>query len=184
MLRTILLVLAALVIAFVAYVAVKPAHYTVARSAVIPAAPEAIFPHINNLKNWDAWSPWAKKDPNATISFDGPDDGVGASFTWDGNAEVGKGKMTIVESRANERVGMKLEFMEPMTADADSAMELVPEGGGTKVIWTLSGRHSFFDRAMCTLMGVDVDSAVGPEYEKGLANLTAVVAAAAAGADP
>ncbi len=47
----------------------QPDEFAITRSALISAAPDAIFPHVNNLRKWQAWSPWAKRDPNAHNSF-------------------------------------------------------------------------------------------------------------------
>ncbi|MGE3914472.1 MAG: SRPBCC family protein, partial [Hyphomicrobiaceae bacterium] len=143
---------------------------------VIAAPPEAVFANINDFHNWDAWSPWAKRDPNAKATFSGAPAGKGAVLGWSGNSDVGEGSMTIVESRPAQAVGIKLAFAKPMQGEADAAFALKPEGSGTHVTWTLNGRSSFIDRAICTLMG-GMERILGPDYEKGLANLKAVTEA-------
>lgn len=175
MLKRVLLVTAAIVAAFLAYVAYLPANGTITRSAVLAAPPEAIFPHINTLKSWDAWSPWAKLDPNAKNSFEGPESGVGSVFHWDGNDEVGAGKMTIVESQPSQHVKLALAFERPMVATNVTDFALQPEAGGTRVTWTMSGERPFWTRAICVLLGAD--AMVGGMFEKGLASLGAIAAA-------
>ena len=116
MLKTILIglaVLAALVAGFCAVAALQPSELYIERSALISAPPAVVFAHVNDLHEWQEFSPWAKRDPAAKIAFEGPAAGTGASFTWDGNAEVGAGRMTIVESRPNELVRFRLDFLEP-----------------------------------------------------------------------
>jgi uncharacterized protein YndB with AHSA1/START domain len=169
MLRTIFIALVAALAAFLVFVAVQPASGTVTRSAVLAASPDVIFPHINSLKKWDAWSPWAKLDPNAKNSFDGPETGVGSAMAWDGNNEVGMGKMTIVESDANKRVKYRLDFQKPMTGTSTAEFTLQPEATGTRVTWTMTGERPFMARVICTIMGVD--RIVGGMFEKGLVNL-------------
>jgi hypothetical protein len=169
MFKKILLLLSAIIIAFLGYVAVLPPIGVVERSATIAAPADKIFPHINNLKKWDAWSPWAKLDPNAKSSFSGPEQGMGAVFAWDGNMDVGKGQMTIVESKPNESLKIKLDFTSPTVQSNDVYFVLQPEGDGTKVTWTMSGERSFVDRIFCTLFRVD--ATVGAMYEKGLESL-------------
>src|SRR5690242_13708909 len=82
----------------------QPDEFRISRSAIIPASAEQIFPHVNELHKWDAWSPWAKLDPNAKNSFKGPAAGVGAIMRWQGNNKVGSGSMTVTDSKPNELV--------------------------------------------------------------------------------
>ena len=177
MLKKLFILLAAIVIAFLAYVAMQPADYRVARSTEIAAAPEAIFPHVNSIKKFDVWSPWSKIDPNAVMTYEGPEAGKGAVGKWKGNADVGEGVMTIVESQPARDVKMKLDFVSPFTATADSAFHLEPAGPNTKVTWEMTGRHDFLMRAMCILMRHSVDDEIGGKYEEGLANLKKLVEA-------
>ena len=102
MLKKILIGLAVVIVVFLIVIALQPSTYSVTRSATIAAAPEAVFPHVNELKKWAAWNPWEKIDPNMKLTYEGPEAGVGASYSWAGNNEVGEGKMTITESKANE----------------------------------------------------------------------------------
>lgn len=175
MLKKILLAIAAIVVAFLAYVAYLPSNGTIVRSAVLAAPPEAIFPHISTLKKWDAWSPWAKLDPNAKNTFEGPESGVGSVFRWDGNNDVGAGKMTILESKPNEHVKLQLDFERPMASLSYADFNLQPEGSGTRVTWTMSGESTFFTRAICLLLRAD--AMVGKMFEQGLQSLGTVAAA-------
>lgn len=161
--------------AFLAYVAYLPAHGTITRSAVLAAPPEAIFPHINTLKKWDGWSPWAKLDPNAKNTFEGPDSGVASVFRWDGNSDVGAGKMTILESQPNQHVKIELDFEKPMAGKSIADFTLQPEAGGTRVTWSMSGERPFFARAICVLLRAD--AMVAGMFDKGLASLGTVAAA-------
>lgn len=173
MLKKILIALVVIIAAFAVYVALLPSHYSLARSIVIAAPPDAVFSQINDFRRWDAWSPWAKLDLTAKTEFRGPQSGKGSEFHWAGNEKVGVGSMTIVESRPSELVGIRLAFVKPFEGQSDVALTLKPDGAGTRVTWALSGEQSFIERAMCTLMG-GMERILGPEYEKGLANLKAV----------
>jgi hypothetical protein len=75
-----------------------------------------VFAQVNDFHNWEAWSPWAKLDPAAKATFEGPHPGKGAIFRWAGNEEVGEGSMTITESRPSELIKIKLEFLKPFEA--------------------------------------------------------------------
>jgi hypothetical protein len=69
------------------------------------------FRHASSatLRKWEAWSPWAKLDPTAKSTLEGPSAGVGAVFAWSGNNQIGEGRMTITDSRPNELVRFRLE---------------------------------------------------------------------------
>ncbi len=175
MLKKILLALVLVVLGFAAYVAMLPGEFRVQRSGKIGAPPDKVFALVNDLHKWDAWSPWAKLDPNAKNGFEGPEAGAGASFNWDGNDEVGAGKMTIVESKPNDLVRLKLEFTRPMHGRNDTEFTFKPDNaGGTLVTWTNSGYNDFIGRAVCLFM--DMDKMMGGMFEKGFANMNEFVA--------
>ena len=114
MLKKIHIALAIIVVAFLIIVALQPAEYRVVRSAAVTALPDVVFAQINDFHKWEAWSPWAKMDPNAKSSYEGPMAGVGAKMSWAGNMKVGEGSMTIIESQPNNLVRFRLDFLKPM----------------------------------------------------------------------
>jgi hypothetical protein len=154
-------------------VSTKPDQFFVERSGVMNAAPEKIFPHINTMKLWQDWSPWAKMDPNCKISYEGPEAGIGNAHIWDGNDKVGCGKLTIIESDPHKHIGMNLEFTRPFKCNNKVDFDLIPEGNMTKVIWKMNGKNNFMGKLMCIFM--DMDKMVGSDYEKGLASLKKIV---------
>jgi hypothetical protein len=182
MLKKILLVLAALVVLFLVVVALQPAEYRVTRSAVVPAAPAEVFAKVNDFHNWEAWSPWAKLDPAVRNTFQGPPAGTGAIFAWTGNDKVGEGRMTLIESRPDQLVRIKLEFIKPFASVCDTEFTFRPEGQGTSVTWTMAGRNGFVEKAFCLFM--NMDKLVGGDFERGLANLKTAVEAKAAPPKP
>src|SRR5438045_1190045 len=151
-LKIALLVVGILVIAFVIIVATRPADFRVTRSTTIAAPPDSIFAQVNDLHNWQAWSPWAKLDPNAKMTYEGPAAGIGAGYTWDGNKEVGAGRMTITESQPGERVGLKLEFLKPFKATNGTEFTFKPAGNGTTVTWSMYGKNNFMFKAVSLFM--------------------------------
>jgi hypothetical protein len=154
-------------------IAIQPAQYTITRSAKMNAAPEAVFDQINNFHNWEAWSPWAKRDPAAKNTFEGPDAGTGAVFSWAGNAEVGEGRMTITESRPHEQIRIRLDFIKPFASTANTEFSFTPEDNQTAVTWTMSGNNNFIGKAICMFM--NMDKMIGGDFEAGLAGIRSVV---------
>jgi Polyketide cyclase / dehydrase and lipid transport len=178
MLRKILLVVVAVVAVFALVVAVQPSEFRIARSATIAAPPPEVFAQVNDFHRWQDWSPWAKLDPAAKATFEGPVAGEGAIFRWAGNSEVGEGSMTLTESRPSELVRIKVDFVKPMAGTSHNVFTFTPQGGSTGVTWTMSGRNdNFFAKAVCMFM--NPDKMLGDYFEKGLANLKAVSEAAA-----
>ena len=172
MLPIILLAVAVVIVAFVILVATRPSQFHVTRRGAIHAPPEVVFPQINNLHNWQAWSPWAKLDPAAKNSYDGPLEGVGSSFAWAGSNKVGEGRMTITESQPYELVRFRLEFLKPFKATNVAEFTIQPEGGQTVVTWSMSGTNNFISKAVGLFM--DCDKMCGGFFEKGLADMKAI----------
>jgi len=173
MLVKMLLGVAVAVVALVVYVATRPAEFSVTRSASFAAPAPAVFAQVNELRKWKAWSPWAKKDPNAKETYDGPAAGAGSSMAWAGNKDVGEGRMTIVESRPNELVRFKLEFFKPFAATNSAEFAFKEAAGRTAVTWTMRGHNGFIGKAMCLVF--DMDRMVGGDFEQGLEGIRAIV---------
>jgi uncharacterized protein YndB with AHSA1/START domain len=174
MFKKILIGLVLLVIVAVIVVAVQPAVYRIERSATINAPPAEVFPHVNDFHKWEAWSPWAKLDPAAKNTFEGPAAGKDAIFKWTGNDKVGEGSMTILESQPPELVRIKLAFIKPF--EDTCTTEFAFKGDDkTTVNWSMYGTRGFVNKAICLFM--DMDKMVGGSFEEGLANLKAVVEA-------
>ena len=108
-LKKILLGLVLIVLVLVVAILLQPTEFRVVRSATMSAPPSEVFPQVNDFHNWDAWSPWAKLDPEMKVTYDGPAAGEGAAYAWVGNDEVGEGRMTVIQSKPNELVGIKLD---------------------------------------------------------------------------
>lgn len=173
MLNIILIALAVLVIGLLIAAARQPDEFRITRSLLIPVPASAIFPHINNLHKWEAWSPWAKLDPNAKNTFEGPEEGAGSKMSWAGNNKVGVGSMTITESKANESIQFQLDFLKPMKASNKAEFTFQPDGNQTQVTWSMSGTNNFMAKLIGLIM--NCDKMVGGQFEQGLASLKAVV---------
>lgn len=155
----------------------RPDDYTVTRSLEMAAPPAVAFAQVNDFHRWDAWSPWAKLDPNQKTTFGGAEAGTGATYAWDGNDDVGAGKMTIADSSPDSKVKIKLEFLRPFPSNSDITFSFEPAGTGTKVSWTMEGHNNFVSKLFGVF--VSMDAMVGKDFEKGLAQMKTVAEAAA-----
>jgi uncharacterized protein YndB with AHSA1/START domain len=172
MLKKIFLGLVVIIAGLAGYVALQPSDFRITRSATVAAPPAAVFEHVNDFHKWEAWSPWAKLDPNAKAIFEGAPAGKGAVFKWAGNSEVGEGTMTVTESQPGELVRINLEFVKPMPGTSTAEFTFKPQGDQTAVTWSMYGQNNFLSRAICLVM--NQDKLVGGYFEKGLASLKAV----------
>ncbi len=157
---------------------ILPSHVHVEREAFIAATPDTIFPLVSDFNRWEDWSPWASKDPNASMKINGT--GVGQVMTWSSeNPEVGSGSQEIVELVADQRLKTHLEFGDRGRADATFVME--PTANETLVTWALDidmrEGVPIWQQPISTYMGFFMDSMMGPEYEAGLQNLKAIAEA-------
>ena len=168
-------ILAVAVVAVLVLAAMKPDETVITRSATMNAPPERPFEQVNNLQNWGAWNPWAKMDPHQKITFSGPEAGVGARFAWSGNNKVGEGNIEIIESEPSERLKIRLEFLKPMAATNTAEFTFTPEGSGTRMTWSMICQGTFMAKVFTVFM--DMDKMVGPEFEKGMADIKAIVEA-------
>ena len=153
----------------VVVVSMKLSEFRYTRSALIGAAPAVLFEQINDLRKFQTWNPWAKIDQECKTIFAGPSTGVGSSFTWVGNKNVGEGTMTIIESRPEELVRCRMEFRKPMQATNVAEFAFKPDGNKTLMTWAMSGTNGFFGKAFGLV--VNCDKMVGGQFEKGLESL-------------
>ena len=172
MLKKVFIVLLVLFVGFLVFVSLRPAEFEVTRSAVVEAPVEEVFPHVNNLKNWEAWSPWAKLDPEAVNTYEGPEEGEGAAFGWSGNSDIGEGKITITESKPNELIQFQLEFIRPFKSTCTTRFAFEPQDDQTSVTWTMQGHNNFMGKLIGLFM--DYDAMIGRDFEAGFANLKKV----------
>jgi len=173
MAKKILIGIVILVIVFVIIVAIQPPQYRVVRTTAIAAPQTAVFEQVNDLHKWEAWSPWAKLDPGMKQTYEGSPAGTGAIYHWSGNNKVGEGRMTILESRANDLVRIKLDFIKPFASTADTEFSFKPDANQTAVAWSMAGKKNFMSKAFGLF--VNMDKMIGGDFEKGLAQLKSLV---------
>ncbi|OJT24137.1 polyketide cyclase [Archangium sp. Cb G35] len=167
MLKKILLGVVGIIVALCGVIAMQPATYTVQRSATFKAAPDITFALVNDFHNWGGWSPWDKLDPNQKTTFEGAATGVGAKYGWSGNDQVGEGRMEIEESKSNELVRIKLEFIRPFASTSPTTFTFSPAAEGVTVTWKMDGTNDFMGKAFSLF--VNMDAMLGADFDKGLA---------------
>ena len=170
---TVVVVLVVLVAALLGYAALKPDAFRVQRSVSIKAPPEAVFPLINDFHRWTTWSPYEKRDPEMKRIYSGAADGQGTVYEWQGNGNVGAGRMEILDTSAPAKITIKLDFIKPFEGHNTAEFTMDAQGDSTNVTWAMDGPQSYTMKVMSVFL--NMDTMIGKDFEDGLANLKALV---------
>ena len=163
-------VVLAIAIAIVLFLAsTKPDTFSVQRAAAMKAPPETIFALINDFHQWGKWSPWEHKDPAMQRTFSGAQSGKGSVYAWDGNKNVGSGRMEILEASAPSKIVIKLDFFKPFEGHNTAEFTMLPQGDGTNLTWAMHGPPPFMSKVMQVF--INMDNMIGKDFAIGLANL-------------
>jgi hypothetical protein len=149
--------------------ATKPDTFSVQRATTVRAPAEKIFALINDFHRWGTWSPYEARDPAMKRSYSGPANGVGAVYGWDGNNNVGAGRMEILETSSPAKIVIKLDFFKPFEGHNTAEFTILPQGDATDVRWVMHGPAPFMSRLMQVF--INLDRMIGKDFEIGLANL-------------
>lgn len=172
MLSGIVIAVVVVIAAVLIVAAIRPGAFEVKRSIAINASPERVFPLIDDFNDWRTWSPYETKDPDMQRAFSGSPSGKGAVYAWDGNNQVGKGSIEIVESVPPSRITIKLDMLKPIEGHNIVNFTLQPQGSGTQVTWAMRGSYPLISRLIGLF--VNMDRMIGGDFETGLASLKAV----------
>jgi uncharacterized protein YndB with AHSA1/START domain len=171
MLKKIALAVTVIIIVILGMAAMKPDTFTVKRVIAIKAPPEKIAPLVTDFHQWASWSPWEHLDPAMKRTFSGAPAGKGAIYEWEGNKDVGKGRMEVLDAATPAKTVIKLDFLQPFESHNVTEFTLVPQGEMTQVTWDMTGPMPFISKIMSVF--VSMDSMIGKDFEKGLANMKA-----------
>ncbi len=149
--------------------ATKPNTLRVQRATSIKAPADRIFPMINDFRQWRTWSPYENKDPAMNRTYEGAGSGKGAVYAWDGNNNVGSGRMEILEAAVPSKITIKLDFFKPFEGHNTAEFTMLPQGDVTNLTWTMFGPAVFMSKVMQVFM--NLDHMIGRDFETGLANL-------------
>ena len=173
MLNIILIAIVISILVLLLLAAKQPADFKYSRSETMNASDKNIFEHLNDLHKVNAWSPWVKLDPNLVQTYSGEPYGVGAVYEWEGNSRVGKGRMTIVQSKPNTLVRTKLEFIKPIAATNVGEFKVEWDGKKSTVYWSMEGKNAFIGKIMGLFM--NMEKMIGDQFSQGLSDLTKIV---------
>ena len=162
-------VLAIAIAAVLVLAATKPNTLRVQRAITINSPADRIFPLINDFHQWVTWSPYENKDPAMKRTYSGADSGKGAVYAWDGNKNVGSGRMEILDTSVSSKIVIKLDFFKPFEGHNTAEFTMLPQGDVTNLTWVMHGPAVLMTRVMQVF--INLDHMIGRDFEAGLANL-------------
>jgi hypothetical protein len=171
MLKLILLVVIGLIAIVLIYAATRPDTFHVERAIDIKAAPESIFPLINDFHQWESWSPY-NKDPAMKNTYSGAGSGKGARYAWEGNKEVGQGEISITDAVSPRQIEFELHMIKPFEGRNHVVISIDAKGDTSTVTWALEDKHTYFMKVMSLFL--NLDKMIGGDFERGLAKLKRV----------
>lgn len=172
MIKKIALAVVLILVIILGLAAMQPDSFSVKRQIAIKAPPEKIVTLISDFHHWGSWSPWEHLDPNMKRTLSGASAGKGAIYEWQGNDDVGAGRMEITGLAMPTKVDIKLDFLKPFESHNTTEFVLTPQGDTTTVTWNMTGPMPFISKIMCVF--VSMDKMIGKDFEKGLATMKAV----------
>ncbi|WP_029581745.1 SRPBCC family protein [Bradyrhizobium sp. URHD0069] len=149
--------------------AIKPNTFSVRRATMVKAPPEKIFAVINDFHQWGTWSPYEHKDPAMKRTYSGAESGKGAIYAWEGNKNVGSGRMEVLDASAPSKIVIKLDFFTPFEGHNTAEFTMLPQGDATNVTWLMHGPAPLMSKVMQVF--INLDNMIGKDFETGLANL-------------
>lgn len=171
--RKLLIGLVAVVLVFLGYVSTRDGTFLYARSGVINASAEEIYPYLSSFKMASQWSPYEKKDPTLKRTFLGADGEVGSVMEFDGNSDVGAGRLEFLKIVPTQLVELKLTMTKPIHAENLIQYKLTPEGAGTRFTWSMSGDGGYLTKLVSVF--IDCEKMIAGDLDQGIANLKTLV---------
>jgi effector-binding domain-containing protein len=172
-LKIVISVIVGLIVLMIAIGFALPDRAHIERSILVQAKPQVVYAVVNGFKQFRKWSPWEDLDPNAVQTLSGPIWGVGAQQAWSSeDPNVGSGSQEIIATEPDRSVTVRLVFS-GFDSENTSIHHLSPEGEGTRVVWSYDS--VFHGNLLGRYFGLMLDKMLGPDYEKGLNRLKALV---------
>lgn len=144
-----------------------PREVTIERSMATDAPVETILEFAAGNASYQAFNPFKDSDPNLQIDLFGPASGVGSGFHFDSKDGAGT---IVIEQVSADAVHYQLD-LGPMGAPTQT-ISVAQGANGNTITWQMEMDMGL--NPIARVMGLFMDGMVGPSFEKGLQNLSAV----------
>jgi uncharacterized protein YndB with AHSA1/START domain len=116
-----------------------PKEFTVSRSITVNAPVDRVFDQVNDLRNWEKWSPWKRMDPMMEMTFSNPPVGQGAYYKWvSKDKHLGSGTLTLARVTNYEQIVTALHSDD--WGDSNATFNFGNKGKEVEVTWTMTNR--------------------------------------------
>jgi effector-binding domain-containing protein len=122
---------------------ISPKKMVLSESITMDAPAHMIYNQVIDFKKWNSWSPWSKLDSTAIFTYSKRSSGVGARYSWKGNADIGEGSQKILGTDPDKSINTSLEF-NGMSGTSLSNWTFESVGDKTEVTWDFEGAESGF----------------------------------------
>lgn len=174
-LKTIGIVVLGVLVLFLVLCLFLPKDVHTEGTTYIKAPEKVIFDQVNNMKNWENWSPFLELDSTMENIYEGPESGVGSVMKWT-SKNSGNGIQTVVESIPHSFIKTELDFYEQ--GKAVSVWTFSREGDSTRVSWSTDMLDLSYPFGR--FLGLFMNGMMQKMYNQGFAKLKAFAEAAPA----
>jgi uncharacterized protein YndB with AHSA1/START domain len=154
-----------LILGLILFSFLLPSEVSVSRSIVVNAPVDRVFDQINDLRNWEKWSPWKRMDPSMVMTFSNPAVGQNAFYKWESqNKHMAKGTCTLSRVVPNEEIVTALEFEN--RDQSSSTFKFAHKGDGIEVTWSM--HHHVGMMPWSKFGGLMMRTALKKQFDEGL----------------
>lgn len=148
--------------------------YAVEKEIIINKPASEVYDYVRILRNQNAFSTFAKKDPNIKSVYTGKDGETGSVFAWEGNSEVGSGEQKITKLTKDQRIDIEMHFINPFESYAPAYFTFENVSANqTKIKWGMNGKMAYPLNFMRIFF--DMEEMIGKEYQISLQNLKSIL---------
>lgn len=157
-----------ILLAIILFSFLLPREVSVSRSITVDAPIDRVFEQVNDLRNWEKWSPWKRMDPMMEMTFSNPPVGQGAFYKWvSKDKRLGSGTMTLAKVVNNEEIVTALH--NDKWGDANSTFLFGHKGKEVEVTWKMTNDIGVMPWKK--YFGMAMRSEMNKQFDKGLAGI-------------
>ncbi|MFL5808973.1 MAG: SRPBCC family protein [Flavisolibacter sp.] len=158
---------------FLGYVSTREGKFHYERSGYINASQSENLPNLSNLRLGSERSPYEAKDKAMKKTYSGTDGAVGSALDFEGNSDVGAGRVEVIAIHPDNSVELRLTMTKPMVVENKIIYKLMQVEQGSVFTWVMEGDSGFMGKLFCIF--IDCDKMMGDDFAKGISNLKTII---------
>ncbi len=142
-----------------------PKEFTVSRDITVHAPMYRVYDQVNDLRNWERWSPWKRKDPAMVMTFSNPPVGEKAFYKWEStNDRIGHGTLTLARVVPDQEIVTSIDF--GGRSVETSTFRFAHENGNIRLTWSMTARVGLWP--WNKYFGLALKSELRKQFDEGL----------------